>query len=76
MSASAIVMMLIACIGLWGGIAVSLVIMMKSNRRSAAAAAVEESFGKKFNEAEILPEQDEIRKENLEKELEKLNREK
>ena len=39
MSASAIVMMLIACIGLWGGIAVSLVIMMKSNKAKAAAAA-------------------------------------
>ena len=35
MSASAIIMMLIACIGLWGGIAVSLVIMMKSNRKRA-----------------------------------------
>ena len=77
MSASAIVMMLIACIGLWGGIAVSLVIMMKSNRKAAeAAATAEESFGSKLNKAEILPDQDEVRKEKLEKELEKLNKEK
>ena len=41
MSASAIVMMCIACIGLWGGIAVSLVIMMKSNKAKAAAETEE-----------------------------------
>ena len=55
MSASAIVMMLIACIGLWGGIAVSLTIMMKSNRKRAAAAmaagAEEEPLSKRLNEA-------------------------
>ena len=77
MSASAIIMMLVACIGLWGGIAVSLTIMMKSNRKRAEAAAVaEESFSKRLNEAEILPDQDEVRKEKLEKELERLNKEK
>jgi len=75
MSASAIIMMLIACIGLWGGIAVSLVIMMKSNRKKAeAAAAAEESFGKRINEAELLPDQEELKRERLEKELEKLNK--
>jgi len=75
MSASAIVMMLIACIGLWGGIAVSLTIMMKSNRRKAeATAAAEEPFGKRLNEAELLPDQDELKRERLEKELEKLNK--
>ena len=75
MSASAIVMMLIACIGLWGGIAVSLSIMMKSNKRKAqAAAAAEESFGKRLNEAELLPDQEELKRERLEKELEKLNK--
>ena len=75
MSASAIIMMLIACIGLWGGIAVSLVIMMKSNRKRAEAeAAAEESFSKRLNEAELLPDQDELKKERLEKELEKLNK--
>ncbi len=75
MSASAIIMMLIACIGLWGGIAVSLVIMMKSNRKEAgAAAAAEESFGKRINEAELLPDQEELKREKLEKELEKLNK--
>ena len=73
MSASAIIMMLIACIGLWGGIAVSLVIMMKSNRKKAEAAA-EESFGKRINEAELLPDQEELKRERLEKELEKLNK--
>ena len=73
MSASAIVMMLIACIGLWGGIAVSLTIMLKSNRKKALAAA-QESLGKRLNDAEILPDQDELRKEVLEKELEKLNK--
>ena len=75
MSASAIVMMLIACIGLWGGIAVSLVIMMKSNRKKAEALAEgEEPFGKRINEAELLPDQDELKRERLEKELEKLNK--
>ncbi|MCQ2544999.1 MAG: MetS family NSS transporter small subunit [Clostridia bacterium] len=38
MTASAIVMMCIACIGLWGGIAVSAAIMVKSNKKKAAAA--------------------------------------
>ena len=33
MSTSAIIMMCIACIGLWGGIAVSLSIMMKHNAK-------------------------------------------
>ena len=75
MSASAIVMMLIACIGLWGGSAVSLVIMMKSNRKKAeAAGTVEEALGKEWSEAELMPNQDELRKEVLEKELEKLNK--
>ena len=75
MSASAIVMMLIACIGLWGGIAVSLVIMMKSNRKKAEAAGVtEEALGKEWSDAELMPNQDELRKEVLEKELEKLNK--
>ena len=75
MSASAIVMMLIACIGLWGGIAVSLVIMMKSNRKKAAAAGTaEEALSKEWSDAELMPNQDELRKEVLEKELEKLNK--
>ena len=74
MSASAIIMMLIACIGLWGGIAVSLVIMMKSNRKKAEAAGAEEALSKEWSEAELMPNQDELRKEVLEKELEKLNR--
>ncbi|MGX8774136.1 MAG: methionine/alanine import family NSS transporter small subunit [Bacillota bacterium] len=75
MSASAIVMMLIACIGLWGGIAVSLVIMMKSNRKKAEAeGAVEEALSKEWSEAELMPNQDELRKEVLEAELEKLNK--
>ena len=51
MSASAIIMMLIACIGLWGGIAVSLVIMMKSNRKKAeATGATEEALSKEWSE--------------------------
>ena len=75
MSACAIRMMLIACIGLWGGIAVSLTIMIKSNRKKAeAAAAAEESLGKRLNEAELMPDQEELRRERLEKELEKLNK--
>ena len=74
MSASAIVMMLIACIGLWGGIAVSLVIMMKSNRKKAEAAGIEGKPLKEWSDAEMLPDQDELRKEKLEKELEKLNK--
>ena len=74
MSASAIIMMLIACIGLWGGIAVSLVIMMKSNRKKAEAAGAEEALSKEWSEAELMPNQDELRKEVLEKELEKLNK--
>ena len=77
MSASAIIMMLIACIGLWGGIAVSLVIMMKSNRKKAEAADIAgESFTKEWSEAEMLPDQDELKRERLEKELEKLNQKK
>jgi hypothetical protein len=77
MSASAIVMMLIACIGLWGGIAVSLVIMMKSNRKKAEAANIAgESLTKEWSEAEMLPDQDELKREKLEKELEKLNQKK
>ena len=75
MSASAIVMMLIACIGLWGGIAVSLVIMMKSNRKKAEDTGVEGKTLKEWSDAEMLPDQDELRKEKLEKELEKLNKE-
>ena len=74
MSASAIIMMLIACIGLWGGIAVSLVIMMKSNRKKAEATGAEEALGKEWSDAELMPNQDELRKEVLEKELEKLNK--
>ena len=75
MSASAIIMMLIACIGLWGGIAVSLVIMMKSNRKKAeAAGTAEEALSKEWSDAELMPNQDELRKEVLEKELEKLNK--
>ena len=35
MSTSAIIMMCIACIGLWGGVAVSLSIMMKSGKKNA-----------------------------------------
>lgn len=35
MSASAIIMMCIACIGLWGGCAVSLAFMMKKNKEKA-----------------------------------------
>ncbi|MDO4834354.1 MAG: methionine/alanine import family NSS transporter small subunit [Bacillota bacterium] len=42
MSASAIVMMCIACIGLWGGIAVSAAIIVKSNKKKAAAKAEDE----------------------------------
>ena len=38
MSASAIIMMCVACIGLWGGIAVSAAIMEKNNKKKAAAA--------------------------------------
>ena len=77
MSASAIIMMLIACIGLWGGIAVSLVIMMKSNRKKAEAAnTAGESLTKEWSEAEMLPDQDELKRERLEKELEKLNQKK
>lgn len=35
MGASAIVMMCVACIGLWGGVAVSLTIMIKKNKERA-----------------------------------------
>ena len=38
MSASAIIMMCVACIGLWGGIAVSAAIMVKNNKKKAATA--------------------------------------
>ena len=74
MSASAIIMMCIACIGLWGGIAVSLVIMMRSKKAKAQAAGqTGESFAREISDAEMLPDQDELKKERLEKELEKLN---
>ena len=38
MSTSAIIMMAIACIGLWGGIVVSMSIMMKSDKKKRDAA--------------------------------------
>lgn len=38
MSGSAIVMMLIGCIGLWGGCGLSIAIAMKHSRRKAAEA--------------------------------------
>ena len=38
MSTSAIIMMCIACIGLWGGIVVSMSIMMKSDKKKKEAA--------------------------------------
>ena len=63
MSASAIIMMLIACIGLWGGIAVSLAIMMKSNKAKAAAAGAQKDFAKEWVDAEMLPDEEERRKE-------------
>ena len=71
MSASAIVMMLIACIGLWGGIAVSLVIMMKSNKAKAAASGAQKDFAKEWVDAEMLPDEEERRKEMARKILEK-----
>ena len=75
MSASAIIMMLIACIGLWGGIAVSLTIMMKSNKKAREAAGVaKESLTEEWGDAELMPDQEERRKEILEKELERLNK--
>ena len=80
MSASAIVMMCIACIGLWGGIAVSLTIMMKANKKRAMEAAAAGGQAKKetvlgeWEEAELMPDQDELRKEVLEKELKKYNK--
>ncbi len=36
MSTSAIIMMCIACVGLWGGGLLSLLIMFKSSKKSAA----------------------------------------
>ena len=71
MSASAIIMMLIACIGLWGGIAVSLAIMMKSNKAKAAAAGQQKDFAKEWVDAEMLPDEDERRKEMAQKILDK-----
>ena len=71
MSASAIVMMCIACIGLWGGIAVSLAIMMKSNKAKAAAAGQQKDFAKEWVDAEMLPYDDERRKEMAQKILDK-----
>jgi len=38
MSTSAIIMMCVACIGLWGGIAVSMAIMFKSDKKRKEAA--------------------------------------
>lgn len=80
MSASAIVMMCIACIGLWGGIAVSLTIMMKANKKRAMEAAAaggqaqKETVLEEWGEAELMPDQEERRKEILEKELERYNK--
>lgn len=39
MSTSAIIMMLIGCIGLWGGCGLSIAIAMKHSRRKASEAA-------------------------------------
>lgn len=38
MSTSAIIMMLIGCIGLWGGCGVSIAIAMKHSKRNAETA--------------------------------------
>ena len=72
MSASAIVMMRIACIGLWGGIAVSLAIMMKSNKAKAQAAGGKDStFVQEWTDAEMLPDEDERRREQAQKILDR-----
>lgn len=42
MSTSAIIMMCVACIGLWGGCAVALSIMMKSDKKKREAAEAAE----------------------------------
>lgn len=39
MSTSAIIMMLIGCIGLWGGCGLSIAIAMKHSKRKSAEAA-------------------------------------
>ena len=47
MSASAIIMMCIACIGLWGGGLLSLIIMFRKSGETA------KQFAKDFEEADI-----------------------
>ena len=74
MSASAIIMMLIACIGLWGGIAVSLAIMMKSNKAKAAATGTQKDYAQEWVDAEILPDEEERKIEQAEKILEKASK--
>ena len=48
-------MMCVACVGLWGGIAVSLTISMKTNRDRRKLAGKNETFLQEYEEAEMTP---------------------
>ena len=55
MSSPAVAMMCVACVGLWGGIAVSLTISMKTNRDRRKLAGQNETFLQEYEEAEMTP---------------------
>lgn len=54
-STPAVAMMCVACVGLWGGIAVSLTITLKRNREKKELAGEEESLLQDYEEAELIP---------------------
>ncbi len=61
MSTPAMAMLTVACVGLWGGIAVSLTITMKNNReRQIAAGKGDETLVHEYSEADMnFPDRDE-----------------
>ena len=60
-STPAVAMMIVACVGLWGGIAVSLAITMKNNKeRQIAAGKGDETLVQEYEEADMnVPDKDE-----------------
>lgn len=54
-STPAVAMMCVACVGLWGGIAVSLTITLKRNREKKELAGEEESLLQDYEKAELIP---------------------
>ena len=54
-SSPAVAMMCVACVGLWGGIAVSLTITMRRNKEKKMMAGEEETLLQDYEDAELVP---------------------